>query len=646
MLTFSLADMERRLAVIFAADVVGYSRLMGADEEGTFAALKRVRSERLDPSIAENHGRIVKTTGDGILVEFPSVVDALRCAIGIQASMAEDAEASDERRLQLRIGINLGDVIIEEGDIYGDGVNLAARLEGEAEPGGIFVSQSVRELARGKLAVEFEDLGELALKNIARPIRIYRVVPGFRAVQSDPQSAKSIAVLPFANMSPDPENEYFADGITEEILMALSKVRDLHVISRTSVMEYKGTSKKVRQIASELGVGHVLEGSVRRAGNRVRITSQLVDARMDRHLWAESYERQLDDVFAIQSDVAQRIVDSLQATLTPAERARLQSRPTESVEAYEWYLKGRHVIARRDEAALRAAIDAFRKAVEADPNYAQAWSGLADGLALLPSFSATLVGEVLPEARRAAERAVSLDPGLGEAHASLGLVAFTEWSWSEAEREIANAIDLAPSYATTYHRLCLHLMAVGRYDEAIAAIERAQALDPAALQIQSALGAAFEAAGDLRRAEAIYREGAELYPDFLPYRVNLAELYEADGRIEEALAEHEALSRSHPTRRRPEFVSKMRAGYVAEGATGFWRAKVDELRVHGRTGHDALDLASALLRLGRQEEALDSLERMVAERWPHALQTTYLPQFIPLRSNPRYQALVQKIRAR
>jgi adenylate cyclase len=646
MLTFSRADMERRLAVIFAADVVGYSRLMGADEEGTLAALKRVQSERLDPSIAENHGRIVKTTGDGILVEFPSVVDALRCAIAIQASMAEDAEASDERRLQLRIGINLGDVIVEEGDIFGDGVNLAARLEGEAEPGGIFVSQSVRELARGKLAAEFEDLGERSLKNIARPIRIYRVVPELRAVQSDSQPAKSIAVLPFANMSTDRENEYFADGITEEILMALSKVRDLHVISRTSVMEYKGTSKKVRQIASELGVGHVLEGSVRRAGSRVRITSQLVDARMDRHLWAESYDRQLDDVFAIQSDVAQRIVDSLQATLTAKERARLESRPTESVEAYEWYLKGRHALARRNEASLRAAIDAFRKAVEADPSYAQAWSGLADGLALLPSFGATPRGEVLPEARRAAERAVSLDPGLGEAHASLGLVAQNEWAWIEAEREFAKANDLAPSYAPAHHWRCLLLLAVGRYDEAIAAVKRAQALDPVSVQIPAALGTAHMAAGDFRRAEAIWRDAAELYPDHLPHHINLGELYETEGRLDEALVEHEAMSRINPARRRPESVSELRAAYTREGPPGYWRARVEELRAHGRTGQDALDLASALLHLNRQDDALACLERMVEERRPHAVQIPFLPQLQPLRPDSRFQALVRMIRAR
>lgn len=637
--------MERRLSAILAADVVGYSRLMGADEEGTVAALKRMRSERLDPPIAENHGRIVKTTGDGVLVEFQSVVDALRCAIAIQASMAEDAEVPDERRLQLRIGINFGDLIIEGDDIFGDGVNVAVRLEGQAEPGGICVPQSVRELARGKLAVEFEDLGEVTLKNIARPIRIYRVVPEPGAVRPDSQAAKSIAVLPFANMSADPENEYFADGITEEILMALSKVRDLHVISRTSVMEYKGTSKKVRQIASELGVGHVLEGSVRRAGDRVRITSQLVDARMDRHLWAESYDRQVDDVFAIQSDVAQRIVHSLQATLTPTERARLELRPTQSVEAYEWYLKGRYLIARRSEPSLRAAVEAFRKAVEADPDYAQAWSGLADGLALLPSFSPTPVGEVLPEARRAAERAVSLDPGLGEAHAALGLVAATEWSWAEAKREIAKAIDLAPSYATAYHRFCLYLLYVGRYDEAIAAIERARALDPASLQIPAALGVVLFAAGDLRRAESVWREGAELYPDHLAYRINLAELYEAEGRLDEALAEHEAISRIHPGRRRPEFVAELRAAYAKEGAPGYWLARIEELRIHGRGGQDGLDLASALLRLGREDEALDGLERMVAERWPHAVQIAYLPQFEPLRSNPRFQALVRELRS-
>ena len=639
-----LVLMERRLAVIFAADVVGYSRLMETDEEGTLAALRRLQAERAGPSIAQHHGRVVKTTGDGLLVEFSSAVDALRCAIAIQEPIT-DIDGDDDRRLQLRIGINLGDVIVEEGDILGDGVNVAARLEGQAEPGGICVSQSVRELVRGKVAAEFEDLGEFTLKNIERPIRVYRVAPLSRSISPDSPIAKSIAVLPFTSMSTDPENEFFADGITEEILMALSKLRDLHVISRTSVMAYKGTSKHVRQIASELGVGHVLEGSVRRAGDRVRITAQLIDARMDRHQWAESYDRRLDDIFEIQSDVAWRIVDSLEATLTPKERARLELRPTQSIEAYEWYLKGLHLIARRNEPSLRAATDAFRQAVEADPNYAQAWSGLADALALLPSFSATRLGDVLPEARRAAERALSLDPGLGEAHASLGLVAMAEWSWPEAERALAKAIELAPSYATAHHRQCNYFTYIGRYQDAIAAIKRAQALDPAALHTPAAIGVAHMAAGDLERAEAVWKESVELYPDHLAYHINLVELYEVQGRLDEALVHHEAMSRILPSRRRPDFVAELRAAYAADGSPGYWQARVEELRVHGRTGQDGLDLATALLQLGQPDEALDCLERMVAERWPHAAQMAYLPQFETLRSNPRFQELVRTIRS-
>lgn len=643
---------ERRLSAILAADVVGYSRLMGLDEESTLAALKQARVDRIDPHIAKHHGRIVKTMGDGILVEFPSVVDALRCAVAIQEAMGEGAAgATEERGLRLRIGVNLGDVIVEEGDIFGDGVNVAARLEGLAEPGGISVSQSVRELARGKLELEFQDLGEVTVKNIALPIRVYRVVPEDSPAKSGSaqpvtsQIEKSIAVLPFANMSPDRENEYFADGITEEILMALSKVRDLHVISRTSVMEYKGTSKNVRQIASELGVGHVLEGSVRRAGDRVRITSQLIDARRDRHLWAESYDRQMDDVFAIQSDVAQRIVDSLEATLTPAERARLEARPTESMEAYEWYLKGRYLIVRRTETPLRAAVEAFRKAVAADPGYAPAWSGLAEALVLLGYYTATPFGEVLPEARRAAERAVSIDPGLGEAHASLAFVAQNERSWDEAQREITKAIELAPGYATAYLRYGAELSRLGRYDEAIAVLERARQLDPASLPIRAAPANVYAAAGDLARAETIWREALDLDSEYMPSRRNLAELYEAQDRLDEALAEHEALSRLAPERCAPEFLSRMRSAYAAEGPPGYWRAKVEWLEIHGRTAGDTLDLATALLRLGREDESLDRLQRLVEKKSPMADQIAWLPQFEPLRSNPRFEALVRRIRS-
>ena len=456
---------------------------------------------------------------------------------------------------------------------------------------------------------------------------------------------RSIAVLPFTNLSRDPDNEYFSDGITEEILMALSKVRDLRVISRTSVMQYKGTFRAVRDIAQDLDVAHVLEGSVRRVGERVRIAAQLIDARTDEHLWAESYDRDLEDVFAIQSDVAERIVHSLRAALTPSEKARLEARPTESVEAYEWYLKGRHLFPRRTEQSLNAAREAFRKAVAADPGYAQAWSGLADALALLPSYGATPRDEVLPEARRAAERAVSLDPGLGEAHASLAFVARQERKWDEAEREFRRALELAPGYALAHHWYALLLNDYGRYDEAIDVLERVRQLDPVSLPIRAALGVTYMATGDLARAEATWREGLELDPDYVALHQNLIELYAVQGRLDEALAEQAAISRIAPDRCPPMRLSRLKEAYAAEGPPGYWRATVEWLDVHGRTGQDILDLATALLRLERVDEAIDRLRRGLFEnRHPMAYQVGWLPQFEPIRSDPRIQALLREVR--
>jgi adenylate cyclase len=454
-------------------------------------------------------------------------------------------------------------------------------------------------------------------------------------------SHRSIAVLPFTNLSRDPDNEYFSDGITEEILMALSKVRGLRVISRTSVMQYKGSFRAVRDIAGELAVAHVLEGSVRRAGDRVRIAAQLIDARSDEHLWAESYDRNLDDVFAIQSDVAERIVRSLEVALTPTERARLEARPTKSMEAHEWYLKGRHLIARRMEASLRSAVEAFRKAVAADDDYAQAWSGLADALTLLAFYSDAKVADVLPEARRAAERAVSLDPGLGEAHASLGFVADAEKSSQEAVQEFEKAIELSPGYTTAYAWYGITLRNLGRHEEAIAVTERAQALDPVSSPIRMALGAAYQAGGDLERAEAIWREGLELDPDYAAFHVNLAEQFEAQDRLDEALAEIGAISRLNPDRYSPEFVAGLKAAKAAEGSAGYWKAKAEWLKTRARTGQDILDVATALIKLGRVDEAMDRLERAVDD--PVVRQVVWLPQFEPIRSNPRFQALVRKV---
>ncbi len=374
---------ERKLAAILAADVAGYSRLMGTDEEGTLARLKAHRRELIDPKIAEHRGRIVKTTGDGLLVEFASPVEAVRCAAEIQKAMHErEGSLPQERRIEIRVGINLGDVIIDEDDVYGDGVNIAARLEALADPGGVVISSAVFEQVRDRVPGSFEDLGDQQVKNIARPVRVYRLAqlptPASPTAMSPlPLPEKpSIAVLPFANMSGDLEQEYFADGMVEEIITALSRIRWLFVIARNSSFTYKGQAVDVKQVGRELGVRYVLEGSVRKAGNRVRITGQLIDALSGTHLWADRFDGSLEDVFDLQDKVASSVAGVIEPALRAAETARSAGRPTNDLTAYDLYLRAYAMVwssARQSPDALGL----MEQAIERDPHYgpALAWAG-------------------------------------------------------------------------------------------------------------------------------------------------------------------------------------------------------------------------------------------------------------------------------
>jgi TolB-like protein len=371
----------RRLAAILAADVAGYSRLMGADEEGTLERLKALRRELLDPKIAEHKGRIVKTTGDGMLVEFASVVDAVRCAVEVQQAMPErNTAVGAENRIELRIGINLGDVIVEGDDLYGDGVNIAARIEALADAGGVFVSYSVYDHVRDRLPFVFEDLGEQQLKNIARPVHVYRVHPtGGSAELTRPAlplpDKPSIAVLPFANMSGDPEQDYFADGMVEEIITALSRIRWLFVVARNSSFTYKGQAVDVKQVGRELGVRYVLEGSVRKAGNRVRITGQLIDAATGAHLWADRFDGSLEDVFELQDKVAASVAGVIEPALQAAETARSINRPTNDLTAYDLYLRA-YALALSSTSQTQEALRLMEQAIVRDPHYgsALAWA--------------------------------------------------------------------------------------------------------------------------------------------------------------------------------------------------------------------------------------------------------------------------------
>src|SRR5438477_665436 len=379
--------MERRLTAILAADVVGYSRLMGANESGTLAALKAIQTDFIDGKIAQHQGRIVKLTGDGMLVEFSSVVNAVSCAAEVQRGMRDrNAGVPQERRIEFRIGVNLGDVIVEGEDIFGDGVNVAARLESIARPGGITISGSVRDHVGNRLDLAFEDLGEQTLKNIERPIRVYSIFlegPAFpekdtATAQREQLERPSIAVLPFNNMSGDPEQEYFSDGITEDIITDLSKISALSVIARHSSFTYKGKAIKVQNVGKELGVDFILEGSVRKAGARVRVTGQLINSRDGTHIWADRFDRDLTDIFTIQDEITHAIVEQLKVKLLPQEKMSIQQAPTDNVEAYTCYLKARELFHRGSKSGYKAAREMFVKATVLDPSYARAYAGIAD----------------------------------------------------------------------------------------------------------------------------------------------------------------------------------------------------------------------------------------------------------------------------
>ena len=517
---------NRKLAAILAADVVGYSRLMAADEAGTLAALKRHREVVFDPAVAAHNGRIVKLIGDGTIVEFGSVVDAVNCALSVQRrNGALPDEGFGQSKIILRIGVNLGDVIIEGDDIYGDGVNIAARLEPLAEPGGICVSSIVNESIGNRIDVRFQDGGEISVKNIDRPIRVWMWHPGAtplaaaksNAAKSEPNGATaSIAILPFTNMSGDPEQEYFSDGITEDIITDLSKIAGLTVIARNSSFTYKGRSVDIRTIGRDLGVRSVLEGSIRRADKRVRITAQLVDAATGGHLWAERYDRDLTDIFEVQDDVTHRIVDALKVTLSPAEKARLADVKASNIAAYDCVLRGREFMLGKDKTreTFEQATKFFKKAVELDPDYSQAYACLGFGYMFdYQNRWSDDPDSSLPIAKQYARQAIEKDPNEPLARCVSALAASYERNLDLAKSEIDIAISLNPNLALAHNIRGTIRSFSGQPLEAIPEIELAMRLDPALIpQFLHFLGLANLLAGKYETAAALLRQRIILVP--------------------------------------------------------------------------------------------------------------------------------------
>lgn len=612
---------DRRLAAILVADVVGWSRQMERDEEATLRALKRVRANVIDPGILRYRGRIVKNTGDGVLVEFASVVDSLRCALEIQESLAKSPKTVEDPGLQLRIGVNLGDVIVDGDDIFGDGVNVAARLQTLSDEGGICISHAVWEQVRGRVIAEIEDRGDIQVKNIERPIRVYAVRAAPDAIVAPPGPAeapkgtpKSIAVLPFANMSSDPENEFFSDGISEELIGLLTKLPQLRVSSRTSSFAFKTKNLNVRTIAAELGVKTVLEGSVRRAGNRVRITAQLIDADADSHLWSETYDRDLDDIFAVQDEIAHRIVDALEISLSPSQERAIQKIPTSDVRAYDCYLRGRKFFYEQQGGSMDQALRMFGQAIEIDPGFARAHAGIADAAAYKYTFYDRAEAH-LEQADAASRKALELDPELAEAHAARGHVLALQKRHDEAATEFETAIRLDSQLYEAYffYARCLFMR------------------------------------GDLQKSALLYEKASAVQPEDYKAPILVSSIYE---RLGESQAARIATLRGLQTVERhielnPDDQRALALGANVQLQIGSreraleWARRAMTLNPGSSTVY--YNLACFYVRAGEVDKALECLKKRIEGG---ALPREWIDNdsdFDPIRDDPRFQALISRL---
>jgi adenylate cyclase len=615
--------MERRLSAIMAADVVGYSRLMSVNEVGTLTALKDHRAQLIDPKIAQHQGRIVKLTGDGMLVEFPSVVNAVECATTIQREMrSRNADVPEDRRIEFRVGINLGDVIVEDDDIFGDGVNVASRIEGVAKPGGVAVSSAVRDNIGNKLDLVFEDTGEQELKNIGFPVRVYDIAIISAPVSADADAdddaelngeKPSIAVLPFNNMSGDPEQEYFSDGITEDIITDLSKVSSLFVIGRNTSFTYKGRSVELPEVAAKLGVKFILEGSVRKAGQRVRVTGQLIDGTTGGHLWADRYDRDLTDIFEIQDEITKAIVEQLKIRLLPKEKKAITQAPTVNVEAYTFYLKGRQFFHNGTRVMLTLARQMFARAVELDPAYARAYAGIA-------TCDARLEGGYNVEPREdilaTATKALALDPNLPEAHAARGMA----------------------------------LVNLGKNAEAVAAFEKALELDPNNFDANLAYARFSVIASELERAVLLFKRALESQPDDCQAPLLLDSVLRTLGRVDEAekyswlgIKRAEEAIRAHPENSRPAQLGAATLAALGERDRAMeWLSRA--MAIDPDDSNAIYNSACTYAQLGEAERAVEILEHWCVDAgneftgW-----AVHDSDLDPIREHPRFKDLMARV---
>ncbi len=547
-------EVKRKLAAILSADVKGYSRLMGEDEVGTIQTLN-VYKEVMAGLIQHHRGRVVDAPGDNVLAEFGSVVDAVQCAVEIQKELkTRNAGLPENRKMEFRIGVHLGDVIEDGEQILGDGVNIAARLESLAEAGGICISGTAFDQVEGKTGLEFQYLGERSVKNIKKPVRAYRV----RMERRGPDVATrqevilpdkpSIAVLPFVNMSDDPKQEYFSDGITEEIITWLSKIPRLFVTARNSTFSFKGQPVKVREVGQELGVRYVLEGSVRKSGNRVRVTAQLIDVNTEQHVWADRYDRELRDVFAIQDEITLNIIVALQVELTEGDQAALRARGIYNLEAYLKSLQARDYFGQMSKEGNILARQKYQEAIALAPDYASAYAGVAStylverwmGWSESPQQSIALAMEY-------AQKCLALDESHSDAHVTLGLVYLVMRHWDKAVKECELAVSLNPNSADAIVSLAIVFRAVGRVEEALALLNKALRLNPMPPDwYLHEFGTCYRLMGRYDEAIAVLKRILDRNPDYLSSRINLIATYVMSGREKAAHAEATEVLRQIP----------------------------------------------------------------------------------------------------
>ncbi len=640
-----MSQSERRLAAIMFTDIVGYTALGQENEPLALEVLERQR-QLLRPLFSKHGGREIKTMGDAFLAEFGSALEAVLCAVDIQGTVhSRNLERGES--LRIKVGIHLGDVIHQAGDVLGDAVNVASRIEPLAEGGGICISEQALDQVRNKVSYPFIRLESRQLKNVKDSIEVYRIVMPWDAgnvVQSTQLDRKRIAVLPLTNISPDPKDEYFADGMTEELISTLSKVPELSVISRTSVVRYRGSQKALSEISQELKVGTVLEGSVRRAGDRIRITAQLIDAPSDKHLWSETYDREMDDIFSIQTDIAGKIAQALRVRLvTTKESGRQQTR---NIDAYTLYLRGRFLWNKRNKEGVLEALKLFEEAIRIDPNYARAYSGLADAyyVAATGGFMNRIEG--LSKSYEMIAKALELDDTLAEAHASLGINLLEDLRYDEARREFERAIELNPNYATAHHWYSLCLIDFGSLEGAIGEIEKAHELDPLSPVITAAVASLYSSNGRLDEALAEVTRLIDSEPSYAGAYDARSDIFLRRGERDKAIADWETHTVLHKFDQ-DEIVHRLGFAeiYAWFGESEKALQIVQEVLQRGEEDPlvRPLAVATCYAILGETDEFFTWIDRAIRTKRFRAWGIRYHPYYDKVRHDPRFPEIFKKL---